>query len=187
MPNKTVTLVGAGLGSLATALRLSHKGYDVHIIEKQPNAGGRLNILKQDGFLLFEGYLRMLDISDKSGETSYNVNLYSEVVALADVLGDKTFSELDFTELEHEYQKTNIKNSWNDTGTGITYTNASTSGFRDANSTVKYPFVDWNHQWIVGGSSNSGNSATVGNPELTQLEQAFRPFINIKYLIIITL
>jgi len=138
-------------------------------------------ILKQDGFLLFEGYLRMIDISDKEGEISYNVNLYSEVVALADVLGDKTFSELDFTELEHEYQKTNIKNSWNDTGTGITYTNASTSGFRDANSTVKYPFVDWTHQQLVGGST--GTAATVGNPEYTALEQIFRPFINIKYLI----
>ena len=63
-------------------------------------------ILKQDGFLLFEGYLRMLDISDKSGEISYNVNLYSEVVALADVLGDNTFSELDFTELAHDYNRT---------------------------------------------------------------------------------
>ena len=76
----------------------------------------------------------MLDISDKSGETSYNVNLYSEVVALADVLGDKTFSELDFTELEHDYQKTNIINSWNDApSAGITYLNASTSGFRNDN------------------------------------------------------
>ena len=139
-------------------------------------------ILKQDGFLLFEGYLRMLDISDKSGETSYNVNLYSEVVALADVLGDKTFSELDFSELTHDYQKTNIINSWNDTGTGITYTNASTSGFRDANSTVKYPFVDWAHQILVGGSG-TGTGATNGNPEYTSLEQIFRPFINIKYLI----
>ena len=45
-------------------------------------------VLKQDGFILFEGYLRMLDVTDKEGETSYNVNLYSEVVALADVLGD---------------------------------------------------------------------------------------------------
>ena len=140
-------------------------------------------ILKQDGFLLFEGYLRMLDISDKSGETSYNVNLYSEVVALADVLGEKTFSELDFTELEHDYQKTNILNSWNDSpSAGITYTNASTSGFRDANSTVKYPFVDWTHQILVGGSG-TGTAATDGNPELTNLETAFRPFINIKYLI----
>ena len=139
-------------------------------------------ILKQDGFLLFEGYLRMLDISDKSGETSYNVNLYSEVVALADVLGDKTFSDLDFTELEHEYQKTNIKYSWNDApDVGITYTNASTSGFRNANDTVKYPFVDWTHQQLIGGST--GTAAISGNPEYTDLGQIFRPFINIKYLI----
>ena len=138
-------------------------------------------ILKQDGFLLFEGYLRMLDISDKSGETSYNVNLYSEVVALADVLGDKTFSNLDFTELTHNYNKTNIKRSWNDAGTGINYTNPSTSGFRDPYLTLKYPFVDWTHQILVGGSS--GTTATSGNPEYTSLEQIFRPFINIKYLI----
>jgi len=138
-------------------------------------------ILKQDGFLLFEGYLRMIDISDKGEELSYNVNLYSEVVALADVLGDKTFSDLDFTELTHDYQKTNIINSWNDSGTGITYTNASTSGFRNAYSTVKYPFVDWTHQQLVGGST--GTAAISGNPEYTALEQIFRPFINIKYFI----
>ena len=138
-------------------------------------------ILKQDGFLLFEGYLRMLDISDKSGEISYNVNLYSEVVALADVLGDRAFSELDFTELTHDYNKTNIKNSWNDSGTGITYTNASTSGFRNAYSTVKYPFVDWTHEILIGGST--GTAAISGHPEYTDLGQIFRPFINIKYLI----
>jgi len=141
-------------------------------------------VLKQDGFILFEGYLRLLDVTDKEGEISYNVNLYSDVVALADVLKDRAFRDLDFTELQHDYNRTQIEVSWNDApSSGITYTNPSTSGFRDANSTVKYPFVDWNHQFIVGGSSNSGNSATVGNPELTQLEQAFRPFINIKYLI----
>jgi hypothetical protein len=140
-------------------------------------------ILKQDGFLLFEGYLRMLDISDKSGEISYNVNLYSEVVALADVLGDKTFSDLDFRELEHAYQKTNIKNSWNDTApqASITYTNPSTSGFRDTYLTVKYPFVDWTHEQLVGGST--GTNAASGFPEYTALGQIFRPFINIKYLI----
>ncbi len=139
-------------------------------------------ILKQDGFLLFEGYLRMLDISDKSGETSYNVNLYSEVVALSDVLGDKTFSELDFTELNHEYNKTQIQYSWNDSpDPSITYTNPDASGFRDDYTTLRYPFVDWTHQQLVGGST--GTAAISGNPEFTALEQIFRPFINIKYLI----
>ena len=138
-------------------------------------------VLKQDGFILFEGYLRLLDVTDKEGEISYNVNLYSEVIAFADVLKDRAFRDLDFKELAHEYNRTQIVYSWNDAGTGITYTNSSTSGFRDAYSTVKYPFVDWNHQILIGGAS--GTSATSGNPEYTSLEQIFRPFINIKYLI----
>jgi hypothetical protein len=139
------------------------------------------SVLKQDGFTLFEGYLRVLDIQDKEGEISYNVNLYSEVISFADTLKDKTFSQLDFTELEHEYDKTNIKLSWNDSpDPPIAYTNSSTSGFRDGNTTVKYPFVDWTHQILI---AVPGGTPTAGNPQLVNLEQAFRPFINIKYLI----
>ena len=85
--------------------------------------------LKQDGFVLFEGYLRLIDISDKEAEISYNVNLYSEAIALADVLKEKTFSMLDFSELTHTYNKTTIKNSWDDsTGLPLT-TSLSTSSF----------------------------------------------------------
>ena len=137
-------------------------------------------VLKQDGFVLFKGYLRLLDVTDKEGEISYSVNLYSEVIALADFLKDSSFRDLDFTELEHDYNKSEIKRSWNDSGTGIIYTNPSTSGFRDAYSTVKYPFVNWNNNWLIGAT---GGTPTAGNPQLVNLEQAFRPFINIKYII----
>ena len=136
-------------------------------------------VLKQDGFILFEGYLRMLDVTDKEGEISYNVNLYSEVIALADILEDRTFIDLDFTELEHVYNKNNIKRSWNDSGNSIAYTNPSTSGFRDAYTTLRYPFVNWNNQIPI----SDGTNGTAGFPQLVTLGQAFRPFINIKYLI----
>ena len=138
-------------------------------------------VLKQDGFILFEGFLRLLDVSDKEGEISYNVNLYSEVIALVDVLQDRIFADLGFEELEHDYEITNIKNSWNDIGTGITYLNPSTSGFRDANSTVKYPFCNWNNQMVISNGSTTG--ALYGFMEITKLEEVFRPWINIKYLI----
>ena len=131
-------------------------------------------VLKQDGFILFQGFLRLIDVSDKEGEISYNVNLYSEVTALADVLSDRLFSDLDFTELEHLYNRTNIENSWEFGGTGIAYTNPSTSGFRDVNSTVKYPFVDWNHSYTLSATNF---------PVLPDLETSFRPWINVKYLI----
>lgn len=52
---KKVLITGAGLGGLATALRLAKKGYDVEIIEKNNNAGGRLNQLKKDGFTFDTG------------------------------------------------------------------------------------------------------------------------------------
>ena len=132
-------------------------------------------VLKQDGFTLFKGFLRLLEVVEKDKEVSYNINLYSEVVALKDIIGDRIFADLDFSELEHAYQKDNIQKSWNENSpaNGIVYTNANTSGFRDANSTVKYPFVDWEHQYTT----------SLGNPVLEYLDSTFRPWINIKYLI----
>tara|TARA_R110000868_G_scaffold54288_1_gene169943 strand:+ start:1501 stop:4212 length:2712 start_codon:yes stop_codon:yes gene_type:complete len=137
-------------------------------------------VLKQDGFILFEGYLRLLDVTDKDGEISYNVNLYSEVIALADFLKDLEFRDLDFTELTHEYNIDEIKNSWNDGVTAgqltpITWTNPSTSTYRTNFNTLKYPFVDWNNQIRLSGIDPL--------PQLTSLETAFRPFISVKYLI----
>jgi phytoene desaturase len=47
---KRALIIGAGLGGLSTGLRLSSKGYEVTILEKYSQAGGRLNQIKQDGF-----------------------------------------------------------------------------------------------------------------------------------------
>jgi len=143
-------------------------------------------ILKQDGFVLFEGYLRMIDIQDQEGEISYNVNLYSEVISLADYLKDKKFNEIDFSELEHEYDKSKIKGSWDTNGLELSSnlpagSFAGTAG-QKYTDVLKYPFVDWNHQWLFADGA-TGTFATAGMPELTSLEQAFRPFIKIKYLI----
>jgi len=47
---KKVLIIGSGLGSLAAALRLTSKGYEVEIVEKFHTPGGRLNQLVKDGF-----------------------------------------------------------------------------------------------------------------------------------------
>lgn len=54
MKNK-VLIVGAGLGGLAAGLRLAKKGFNVEIIEKNSQAGGRLNQIKKDGFTFDTG------------------------------------------------------------------------------------------------------------------------------------
>ncbi len=48
-------IVGAGIGGLATALRLVKKGYQVEIVEMNGQAGGRLNQIKKEGFTFDTG------------------------------------------------------------------------------------------------------------------------------------
>lgn len=48
--SKKVLITGTGLGALSTALRLTTDGYQVDMVEKYHQAGGRLNLLERDGF-----------------------------------------------------------------------------------------------------------------------------------------
>lgn len=50
MEQTKVIVLGAGFGGLCTALRLASKGFDVELVEQNANAGGRLNIIEEDGF-----------------------------------------------------------------------------------------------------------------------------------------
>lgn len=52
---KSVLIVGAGIGGLATALRLARRGYRVEILEKNEQAGGRVNRISKDGFTFDTG------------------------------------------------------------------------------------------------------------------------------------
>jgi len=143
-------------------------------------------VLKQDGIILFDGALRLIDIQDREGEISYNVNLYAQTIALADTLKNKTFDNINFNELQHSYNKTIIKGSWYVDGLTLINnlpvgTYAGTAGTKETD-VLKYPFVDWTHQMLYANGA-TGTNATLGTPELTSFEQAFRPFIKIKYLI----
>ena len=48
--NKSVIVVGGGLGGLSAAVSLRGEGFDVEIVEKNDKLGGKLNLLEIDGF-----------------------------------------------------------------------------------------------------------------------------------------
>ncbi len=137
-------------------------------------------ILKEDGYTIFDGYLTLIDVVDKQNEISYNVNLYGETITLADKLKDKKFKHIDFTELSHNYNKTNIKQSFESNDGVSLISSLTTDSFAynatlgvDKTDVIKYPFVKW----------NGDSYLDAGNVKLQKLEDAFRPFINCKYLL----
>ena len=48
---KKVIVIGSGFGGLASALRLKAKGYEVTLLEKHPDLGGRARVFKKGSFI----------------------------------------------------------------------------------------------------------------------------------------
>ena len=44
-------VIGSGFGGIAAALRLKAKGYNVTLIEKHPDLGGRARVFEKKGFI----------------------------------------------------------------------------------------------------------------------------------------
>ena len=155
-------------------------------------------VLREDGNTIFEGHLRLIDIKQKDGETTYTVNLFSTAVSLKTVLGNKTFADLDggalgggagLSELEHIWTKAQIKPSWIgqlplDNAVPAGYTGHLTTRLGDCTggetecNVLKYPFVQWN-----GGITQEQGGSQHGYPELNHMNNAFRPWIKLKYLV----
>src|SRR5947209_10920469 len=47
---KSAIVIGAGLGGIAAALRLRKRGYDVTLLDKQNQLGGRASVYHRNGF-----------------------------------------------------------------------------------------------------------------------------------------
>ncbi len=52
---KNVVVIGAGIGGLATALRLRQAGFEVTILEKLSRVGGRCQVIQENGYRLDTG------------------------------------------------------------------------------------------------------------------------------------
>lgn len=50
MASKKVIVIGSGLGGISAAISLAQEGYDVSIHEKNDKIGGKLNVLKAQGY-----------------------------------------------------------------------------------------------------------------------------------------
>jgi phytoene desaturase len=53
--SKSAVIIGAGLGGLATAIRLAYRGWTVRVLEQGSKPGGKMNRFERDGFTFDTG------------------------------------------------------------------------------------------------------------------------------------
>tara|TARA_R110000787_G_scaffold1612_2_gene6918 strand:+ start:1566 stop:4820 length:3255 start_codon:yes stop_codon:yes gene_type:complete len=152
---------------LNTSIQDNHNAFNPYI--------QTIATLKEDGVEIFSGELTLSSVSKNNEGISYDVHLTSRVSGLAKVLKGRKISDIDFNELDHFYTKTNIVNSWTTGVNLINDLNTNSKAYKGSltsTDVLKYPAVNW-----TGDIDNSGS-----NLALTDLEELFRPFINIKYI-----
>lgn len=66
----------------------------------------------KNGTKVFDGLLQLIEVKFSKGVPSYSVTLFSNFVDVFQQLGDRTISELGWSEYDHELSISNIVNSW---------------------------------------------------------------------------
>jgi len=62
--------------------------------------------------LILEGFMRLENALESNTEISYSIVLFNDVANIIETLGDDTIANLDFSDIEHTFNTTNIVASW---------------------------------------------------------------------------
>jgi hypothetical protein len=97
--------------------------------DNAPNVGYNFNASKSakilveiNGLIILKGVLRLMSIVVDGENIEYEVALFGELGGFVNKLGNSKIQDLDFSEYNHYYNATNIKNSWDSiNGTGYYY------------------------------------------------------------------
>jgi hypothetical protein len=135
--SKTITLP-----STAKNQQLFGNIFDISVnndfYAEDANIGVNFNPAKQaqaqiflDNVKIFDGVLRMMKINSLEGDIVYEVNVFGRLRDILHELGDKTLADLDFSDYDHTWNRTNIEDSWDRTE------------WVDGASNYVYPLVDY--------------------------------------------
>lgn len=126
--SKTIVLPGTTNNNklLGNIFELTNANFT---IDDAPNVGYNFNAAKSaqarievNGLQVMKGVMRLLEIIVDGGSIEYEIALFGELGGFINALGSKKLTgndivsdDLDFSEYDHEYNITNITDSWNRT------------------------------------------------------------------------
>ena len=137
------------------------------------------------GNTVLDGTLRLLKVFVYDNEVEYEVNVQDEVGIFINAISNNLLSDLDYNDLNHVYNATNVELSWDASYSGGT----TTGGLK--NGSILYPFqhigylYDSNGNVITSGSNASpvlelnGTVGSISNITTPMRTSAFRPAIQI--------
>lgn len=85
--------------------------FDQWIVSFDPSVRATAYVL-QNGVQVFEGIAQLLAVKDNGTSGTYELGLYGETTNLFKQLGDAELTDLDFSELNHEWDASNVVDSW---------------------------------------------------------------------------
>lgn len=117
-----------------------------------------------DSNLVFEGYLQLLKVNNKT--EFYEAIVFGEVANIAASLKENKLNDLDLSVFNHVLTRANIKDSWNGS---IAYTSGSTG------DEILYPIIDYGYLYTNVTLNNSSVSGGL-------LPSRLKPTIKVKTL-----
>ena len=85
--------------------------FDQWIVSFDPSVRATANVM-QNGIQVFEGIAQLLAVKDNGTSGTYELGLYGETANLFKQLGDSELTDLDFSELNHEWEASNVVDAW---------------------------------------------------------------------------
>jgi hypothetical protein len=85
--------------------------FDQWIVSFDPSVRASAYVM-QNGVQVFEGIAQLLAVKDNGTSGTYELGLYGETANLFKQLGDAELTDLDFSELNHEWDASNVVDSW---------------------------------------------------------------------------
>ena len=85
--------------------------FDQWIVSFDPSVRASAYVM-QNGVQVFEGIAQLLAVKDNGTTGTYELGLYGETANLFKQLGDSELTDLDFSELNHEWDASNVVDAW---------------------------------------------------------------------------
>jgi len=85
--------------------------FDSWIVNFDPTIKATAMIF-QDGIMVMEGIGQLLAVKEVDGDRSYELSVYGEIANLFRTASNYQLTDLDFSDLDHEWSQTNMQDSW---------------------------------------------------------------------------